>query len=121
MKKLLTLIVVSFFGVCLVACGQSSTSSDLSGKYYFSSSSGLSDEPWVIIEEETLTYYSGGTEDPSGTLIFSIDEKNKTLVGENKTVAYSYKEGVLKANFIDGTSEYVKEGTAEYKRLKEKE
>ena len=124
MKRLIAFLALDLSLVVLAACGNSTTSSGnqntLDGEYYSEYRGEISSSPWVIIEGKTLTFYSGGKDDPSGTIIYSIDTENKTLSGEGTVENYTYENGVLSAKLGAGNSsdKYYNKDSEMYKKLK---
>lgn len=122
-KKLLFVMTVIAAAIFMVSCGNKTASLD--GEYYFYADyrNGISKSPWVVIEGKTLTYYSGGKDDPSGTLRFSIDSEKKTLTGENKVIAYSYdkENGIFRAGILSSDAQFIKKDSKKYKELKKNE
>ena len=124
-KKVLFLVTMIAAAIFLVSCSANQRAS-LDGEYYTTSKfseDGLSESPWIVIKDKTLTYYFGGKDDPSGTLRYSVDTEKKTLTGEGKTLAYSYdkESGVLSAGIMSGDEQFVKKDSKKYKELKKME
>ncbi|KAA9228295.1 hypothetical protein VYH75_06035 [Streptococcus anginosus] len=124
-KKVLFLVTMIAAAIFLVSCSANQQAS-LDGEYYTTSKfseDGLSESPWIVIKDKTLTYYFGGKDDPSGTLRYSVDTEKKTLTGEGKTLAYSYdkESGVLSAGIMSGDEQFVKKDSKKYKELKKME
>lgn len=124
-KKVLFLVTMIAAAIFLVSCSANQQAS-LDGEYYTTSKfseDGLSESPWIVIKDKTLTYYFGGKDDPSGTLRYSVDTEKKTLTGEGKTLAYSYdkESGVLSAGIMSGDEQFVKKNSKKYKELKKME
>ncbi|WEB04747.1 hypothetical protein [Streptococcus anginosus] len=124
-KKVLFLVTMIAAAIFLVSCSANQQAS-LDGEYYTTSKfseDGLSESPWIVIKDKTLTYYFGGKDDPSGTLRYSVDTEKKTLTGEGKTLAYSYdkESGVLSAGIMSGDEQFVKKDFKKYKELKKME
>ena len=124
-KKVLFLVTMIAAAIFLVSCSANQQAS-LDGEYYTTSKfseDGLSESPWIVIKDKTLTYYFGGKDDPSGTLRYSVDTEKNTLTGEGKTLAYSYdkESGVLSAGIMSGDEQFVKKDSKKYKELKKME
>lgn len=124
-KKVLLLVTMIAAAIFLVSCSSTQQAS-LDGEYYTTSKfskDGLSKSPWIVIKDKTLTYYFGGKDKPSGTLKYSIDTEKKTLIGEGKTLAYSYdkESGVLSAGIMSGDEQFIKKDSKKYKELKKME
>lgn len=124
-KKVLFLVTMIAAAIFLISCSSTQQAS-LDGEYYFytpSMTDKMSKTPWVVIKDKTLTYYSGGKDDPSGILRYSVDTEKKTLTGEGKTLAYSYdkESGVLSAGIMSGDAQFVKKDSKKYKELKKME
>lgn len=124
-KKVLFLVTMIAAAIFLVSCSANQQAS-LDGEYYTTSKfseDGLSESPWIVIKDKTLTYYFGGKDDPSGTLRYSVDTEKKTLTGEGKILAYSYdkESGVLSAGIMSGDEQFVKKDSKKYKELKKME
>lgn len=118
MKKILILVVVGFFGSCLVACGDNSGSNDLSGKYYL-----YHEEENIVITDNILTidgktalyqdsFWLKNGESDEGEL-YSINTENKTItIPDEKEYAYTYKDDILTFGYYNDN--YLKEGTEQY-------
>lgn len=121
-KKVLFLVTMIAAAIFLVSCSSTQQAS-LDGEYYVEYDGKLFASPWVVIKGKTLTYYSGGKDKPSGTVIYSIDTEKRTLTGENQTQSYSYKDGVLSAKLGANTSvsEYYSKSSKKYKELEKYE
>ncbi|MCB4929315.1 hypothetical protein LGW17_09250 [Streptococcus mutans] len=121
MKKILTLLMVFGLAMALVACSSGSDTehktsvSNMDGTYYEFYKL-KKDSNWIISKQRVI-------EISDDTLMWTIEHKNqysinkkeKTVTGNNETLAYSYNEK-NEVLTIDGDT-YVKEGSMKYKKL----
>ena len=121
MKKILTLLMAFGMAMLLVACSSGSDTehktsvSNMDGTYYEFYKL-KKDSNWIISKQRVIEI----SDDMLMWTIehknqYSINKKEKTVTGNNETLAYSYNEK-NKVLTIDGDT-YVKEGSMKYKKL----
>ncbi|MGT2698705.1 hypothetical protein [Streptococcus mutans] len=123
MKKILTLLMTFGLAMALVACSSGSDTehktfvSNMDGTYYEFGRSSIrgtlvlsQDYNFaVVVDGDTLIFKEGNKQ-------YSINKEEKTITGNNETLAYSYN-GKNKVLTIDGKT-YVKKGTKKYQEIK---
>lgn len=122
-KKILGYVFVVLSSVFLVACSNNSSnnsSDELYGKYYATTNDydhELTDRPWIVIEDNTLTYIYDEENDTK--YVYSIDTEKKTLTGDGKVYAYTYEDGKLTTDIgtSGSTEDYYQKGSKAYKEF----